>query len=99
MAAEIGFDNGDADHGWGGIRLSTGLVAGWKVGGVCDLSERCDGVVAAGCGERENACVDERWRGECGAAVVARWEEDCLDFDGVSTDDFTFLRRMWWMAS
>lgn len=76
-----------------GIRLSAGLVAGWEVGGVCVVSEGCDGIVDFGFGEWEDTCLDQRRGSECGAAMVSGWEENCLDRDGVQPAISYFFGR------
>src|SRR5277367_2255657 len=83
VAAEDYRDFGDAADGWGWIRLPAGLVSRWKIHCVHFVPERCAGAVAAGCEERRGEAVDERWRGECGTAVVSGWEETCFCFDGL----------------
>src|SRR5208283_2221732 len=83
VAAEAGIQGGSAAYGWAGIRLPAGLVAGREECGVRVVPKGCDGIVAAGFGEREDACADERRGGECRAAMVAGWKTDCVGFDAV----------------
>src|SRR5580700_5326527 len=92
VAAEGRFENSAAAHRWAGVRLSAGLVAGWKEHRLRFVSERCDGIVATRFKFRKITKIDERRRGECGAAVVARRKAHRFCFDRVQQAISCFSR-------
>ena len=83
VAAEDGREGSCPTDGWAGVRLPAGLVTGREECGVRVVSDRCDGVVAAGRSHGKNETVDEQRGGERGAALVAGWKKTCLGFDAV----------------
>src|ERR1035438_10511954 len=77
----------------GGLRLSTGLLAGWTLGHLYVVPRRGTRALGARFGERRHACADQQWRRQRGTALLAGRQAHRVRLDAVQPALSHFYRR------